>query len=188
MGGLPGSPPQDFIPHLFWSCVITTGHVWRRLIRPYRMPPLCLARLVDVNTSAAGKRQLADWVMNLPECCQCEEFLKPLRTIVHSSHDLLSAEGYECLVAAFQTKNVNIEVENNFARANAMQTANNGHTTKSETLFAKHVLAEMKTVHRTCIKHQDHSQEPVVFDNPPVANGLADGIESSLVKPYYHES
>ena len=110
MGGLPGSPPQDFIPHLFWSCVITTGHVWRRLIRPYRMPPLCLARLVDVNTSAAGKRQLADWVMNLPECCQCEEFLKPLRTIVHSSRDLLSGEGYECLVAAFQTKNVNIEV------------------------------------------------------------------------------
>ncbi len=180
MRGLPGSPPDDFIAKLFWACVITTGHIWKRLIRPYRMPPFCLARLVDVNTPPVAKQQLADWVMNLHPCCLCDEFLKPLRTIATSSADLLSGEGHKCLVAAFQTKNVNIEVENNFARANAMQSANNGHTTKSETLFAKHVLAEMKTVHRTCIKHHDRFEKPVVFHNPPAANAVANDMDSDL--------
>ena len=155
LAGLPGRQPPTFTPMLFWCCVITVGHLWRRLVKPYRSLPLCLARLVDPLVSEGAKVKLARWLLSLRECCLCAGFLKPLRSLVHSVDDCLYGIGQHILQSAFHGKSTNIEVETNFARAGSMLAATRGRSDKTPSMFAKHVLAEMKASHQTILKREN---------------------------------
>lgn len=145
--GLPGTTPQSFTSELFWCCVSTVGHLWHRLVAPYRQPPLNLARLVDHRTNERYKRRLAQWFLDLPDCCQCSSFLKPLGALKLTQDDLLEGCGRSILHAAFHCKNTNLEVEDNFARAVSMKGACRGKTDKSHTMFSKHLLADLRAAH-----------------------------------------
>lgn len=158
--GLPGELPSGILAELFWSSVVTCGHIYRRLVRPYRKPPLCLARMCDNELSVDFKMKLAEWVVNLPDCCCCSLFMKPLRENLISANDLVFGEGRRVLEAAFMGTNTNVQVENCFARAASMQRVTRGRSNQTPSLFAKHYLAEIKKVHtRTMNLRSQESQE-----------------------------
>ena len=173
---------------LFWACTITAGHLWKRLIRPYRQPPLCLARLLCKRTSEAGKRRIADWVLNCPECCQCKAFIKPLRALCSTPNDLMCGLGFKVVYAAFHTKNVNIEVENAFARVSSMAAATRGRSDRSSSLFAKHLLSELKSIHRNAVQRE--TKQSVTFvrsdqlPGPPITDDTLDDQRCTLPPIY----
>ena len=121
LAGLPGEVPQHIVEQLFWSLVITIGQIYRRLVRPYRKPPYCLARICDDRLANEFKQQLAQWVVRLPDCCCCSAFMKPLKDALTCPDDLVFGNGRKMLEAAFTGTNTNVQVENCFARATSMQ-------------------------------------------------------------------
>ena len=158
-GGLQGELPSTIIDQLFWSSVVTCGHIYRRLVRPYRKPPLCLARICDDEMPNGSKIQLAEWAVKLPDCCCCSLFMKPLRENLISANDLVFGEGRRVLEAAFMGTNTNVQVENCFARTASMQRVTRGRSNQTPSLFAKHYLAEIKKVHSRTLNLRSQCQE-----------------------------
>ena len=148
--GLPGVSPCNFIEYLFWCGVVTIGGINKRLIKPYRKPPLCFAVLVDPRTSERTRRTLASFALRMPACCQDAAFTAPLRKLVHHEDDFMppTGLGYRILQGAFCSKNHNIQIENGFARASSWQRTNRGRTDRSFNLCSKHFLAEIKHHHK----------------------------------------
>jgi len=172
--GLPGSMPSTFWDHLFWAGVVTVGSIYRRLVRPYRRPPLCFALLADASMDPGFKRRLASFLLNMPRCCLDEAFTGPLRKFVTCEDDLLlpTALGYRIMQASFCSKNHNIQIEDNFARASSWMRTNRGRTDRSFNLIAKHLLAEVKHNHRQ--SHTRHAQAASVITSSSDSAG-ADG-------------
>ncbi len=162
--GLPADTPADFVQHLFWSLVIAVGGIWRRLVKPYRRFPFCLALLVDPHTSTEHKTQLAKFFLNLSPCCLDVSYTGPLRQHVNSVEDLLSDNsiGQHILKGSFSSKNHNIAVETSFGRAASMRQTNRGRTDRSHNMCSKHLLAEISYAHKRARVHQKQQEHHVV--------------------------
>ena len=160
--------------------MITIGAVFRRLVRPYRQPPLCLALLLDDSTSIDRKKALSSVVRGLPECCQDEGFVKPLLRLIDKDDDLLSPskKGHRIMQAAFMSKNHNIQVENNFARAQSWLRCNRGRTDRSFNLQCKHILAEVKHNHTKACSRQGQPKANIAASEPSDTTPLADDAAS----------
>ena len=180
--GLPGDVPAGFKSQLFWCGIVTIGSIFRRLVRPYRRPPFCFALLVDPCTPTSFKERLARFVMQMPECCLDSGFTGPLRDQISCQDGLLSSNGIgvRILEGAFMSKNHNVQVENNFARASSWQRTNRGRTDRSYNLISKHLLAEVKHNH---LKAQQREHQPVMLiselsgTTAAIENGAAEAIE-----------
>lgn len=165
MSGLPGTNPSTLTSQIFWHGVVTIGAIFKRLVRPYRRPPLCLASLVDPSVLDACKQSLASYFMHMPDCCLDAAFTGPLRRAVNSVEDLLAPNGcgMRILEAAFCSKNHNIQVENNFARASSWQQTNPGRHDRTFNFIAKHLLAEVKHNHKQG-RAQKHQPKHVISE------------------------
>ena len=110
---------RGFIEKAFWCCVIGVGHLLHRLVEPYQRLPWALARLVDKRCRDADKAAIAAWFMGLHDCCLDEGFsAKVRRMATGGSVDLLPGGRLHLqLKSSFHSKNTNMTVENNFARA-----------------------------------------------------------------------
>lgn len=145
--------------------MVTTGNVYRRLVKPYRSLPLCLARLVDPLVGETSRVRLATWFSQLKPCCLDKAFSSPLRSMVHTPQDFLEGnKGFDILRAAFACKNTNMTVENAFARAASMRAATRGRNDQTHNLWAKHILAETKSAHRRCLAN-DHRKTSLLRCN-----------------------
>ena len=101
------------------------------------------------------KQDLANWYFNLPDCCRSQSFCKPLLSMCTCASDLVpNGRLYHTLDACFRTPPTNIQCENNFARAASSKLATRGRSDHSAQLCAKHILAEMKALHRKDIVHR----------------------------------
>lgn len=158
---MPGHPPPDFYVSLFWCCVSTVGHLYRRLIQPYRLPPLCLAKLVDPTVRSDVKLQLATWFTKLGACCLSKPIMEPLRRTVSEPGEMITGKIADVLQSTFACKNTNMTVENAFARAASMRACCRGRSDQSQNMWSKHVLAELKTAHRSALA--DNDREVAVF-------------------------
>lgn len=142
-----------------WLCVNAVGQLWRRFIQPYSVPPLCLGRLCDSSETLEAKQSLASWYFNLKPCCRSESFCKPLLQKASAAQDLCpNGRLHGVLVACSRTKNTNIELENNFARAQSIKKTCRGREDHSTQLAAKHLLAEVKLAHSKDILRLSNSE------------------------------
>ena len=115
--------------------------------------------------------------------------MKPLKHIILDEHDLLEGLGRDILTAAFQCKNINIEIENNFARIAKMKAAGHGKSDKSSHLFSKHLLAELKALHRSCLSHANQSDflltqgvpNPIVNEHETLSGNASHSSLSELI-------
>ena len=165
---------------MFWALVTGIGQTHHRLVLPYQQLPFVLLNLIDPGFSEEEKKHLSTWFWNLPRCCLCEALCQPLKALVHSESDLRLGYGLKLLQAIASTKTTNIEVENNFARAGA-HTAGRGRNEFVQGLSAKHVLAEIKLLHRRSLQRSCLS-EPDDGDHAPLENLLQTGASrDSLV-------
>lgn len=158
-------PPANLAELAFWLLVNAIGQLWKRFARPYSLPPLCLGRLCDSQEDFSEKQALATQFFNLPRCCQCESFTKPLLRLASSPSDLLpGGKLFGTIEATARTKITNIEVECNFARANSAKAATRGRQDHSSQLCAKHLLAEIKACHAKDLVRQANQG----YMTPPV--------------------
>ena len=162
--GLPLQSPTNYVATLFWATVVTVGSLWRRLVRPYRRPPLCFALLVDPHTNNRSKEALASFLLNMRSCCQDHAFTSPLRRHVASIDDVLSQDsiGQQILQGAFVSKNHNIAVETNFGRAASMRKTMRGMSERTHNMCAKHVLAEIHHNHKRARVNQERQSHFVL--------------------------
>jgi len=93
MTGLPGKPPSHLLSQLFWAGVVTIGSMWRRLIRPYRQPPLCFALLVDPQMSLQSKRSLGSFLLTLPPLCRTDTQPHHVIQVEPGQHQALCEDG-----------------------------------------------------------------------------------------------
>ena len=179
--------------YLFWCSVVTIGSLFKRLVRPYRKPPFCFATLVDPSiASGEAKRKLAAFLLDMPPCCLDRAFTQPVREAVSCEDDLLlhNRVGFQILSGAFCSKNHNIEVENNFARANSWNRTNRGRSDRSYTLISKHILAEAQHIHRRSQMRQNQctwvipSDVPALDDLPEQTGGLDSGQNKQTIDLY----
>ena len=140
---------RGFIEKAFWCCVIGVGHLLHRLVEPYQRLPWALARLVDKRCRDADKAAIAAWFMGLHDCCLDEGFsAKVRRMATGGSVDLLPGGRLHLqLKSSFHSKNTNMTVENNFARAQTAQCVARGNSGQASSLSARHMLAECKRLH-----------------------------------------
>lgn len=76
-----------------------------------------------------------------------------LRSAVQSDDDLLPGGRFEGVIRLLSiTKVLNIEIEDNFARAAAMRRAGAGRPYSQHGAGAKHVLAELKAMHLKSVR------------------------------------
>ena len=156
--------PTDFFDVALWLCVTGSGQLWRRFIYPYSLPPLCLGKLCDSRVSNVEKQNLADWYVSLPDCCRSTSFCKPLLTLCTSASDLCpNGILHTTLDACFRTPATNIQCENNFARAQSAKQATRGRSDHSSQLCAKHILAEVKALHRKDFIHRRRAKHPPIL-------------------------
>ena len=169
--GLSSKPPDDFVGKGFWCCVLAIGHMMHRLVVPYQKLPWRLAVLCDTAASISKKQNVADWFMNLNACCLDVAFSRKVQQMATNAQDLLPGMGDTNLNlqlrSSFQSKNSNVTVENNFARAQTAQQATRGNPGMAASLAARHILAECKRAHLQdcccCTQNRydcDSAQEP----------------------------
>lgn len=175
--------PQNLFRNMVWLCLNACGQLWRRFVYPYSLPPLSLGKLCDPHLVDSSQRDLAKWYFNLPSCCRSQSFCEPLLQHVHDPADLCRhGKLHGALESCFRTTSVTIECENNFARAQSAKQATRGRSDHSCTLAAKHILAEIKAVHKKDLqRHMDksymadtrsleHAEKTLDSDEPTTSN------------------
>jgi len=139
--GLPGSgydsrdPDHHYVfttgslHKLFFALVAVVGEVYCRLVGPYKRWPWPLVRLVDDRISASQKRAVAKKFFVAKECCLDSCFSKPLQQMTTQPEDLLEGGSLHNVVNVLSLMKVmNIEVEDNFARASRARQASAGQS------------------------------------------------------------
>ena len=151
--------PENLFRNICWLCLNACGQLWRRFVYPYSLPPLCLGKLCDPRLTDSSHEDLAKWYFNLPPCCRSQSFCEPLLQHVNDPADLCQhGKLHGALESCFRTTPVTIQCENNFARAQSAKQATRGRSDHSSQLCAKHILAEIKALHRKDLqRHIDKS-------------------------------
>ena len=152
--------------------------MYHRLVMPYQQLPFVLVNLIDPEFSDAAKQRLSTWFWNLPRCCLCQALCQPLKDHVASERDLRLGSGVKILQAVASTKTTNIEVENNFARAGSHSTGK-GRNEFAQGLSAKHVLAEVKLLHRRSLQRCSLMPESGDSQQVPIEDGSQPGASGS---------
>lgn len=174
--------PDDFTRKTFWCNVQAIGQTYHRLVKEYQVYPFKLAGIVG-DTSDDQKFRIASEFLELDDCCLSEGFCRPFREIIGdngSAADLLpSGRLFLMLKATFQCLPFNIAVENSFARMKNTQKTCRGRNDVTDTLCAKHVLAEIKHAHLVGLKSFDPTTvEPAMGHveqvNAPIAHAHDD--------------
>ena len=120
------------------------GQLNHLLIRPYRRTPLSLGQVVDESQPYLVKQSVANDFVNKRMCCVDQYLSKPLKSRIKSVNDILpGGKSVTKLCMALRNKNINVEIENNLARATNMRAAQRGRTHNCASMVAKHVTAEM---------------------------------------------
>ena len=120
---------------------------------------LCLGRICDDREHASEKAKLASWYVGLPDCCQSRTFCKPLLALTSNPKELCpGGRLFGVLMAAMRSKNTNIQLEDNFARAQSAKVSTRGREDHSTMLAAKHLLAEIKVLHVKDVLRQAEQQ------------------------------
>jgi hypothetical protein len=126
-----------------------TAQISHRLIKPYHEYPLRLARLVDHSLSFSDRLQEATLFHRTHQCCLDPHFGIPLQNKTTTPATLLTSPMLvKSLRVSFMTKNVNLEVETNFARAANQRAAQRGRAHCTASLASKHVISEIALAHR----------------------------------------
>jgi hypothetical protein len=141
--------PDDWSDRKLWCLLTTTGQLLNRLVQPYQQYPLRLARLVDENLPYELRLDEANQFLRTPECCLDEHYSLPLQRKISSPHELLDPGLiHNALVLTFRSKNINIEVETNFARAANQRSSTRGRSQHTSSAAAKHVVSEIALQHK----------------------------------------
>ena len=160
---MPGATPADFIDRAFWCMTRGAGELWHRLHLPYRQLPWLLARLLDREIAHDQLQELAAWFLTLPDCCLDGWFGKPLQKLAAKPADLMPLpQGLlqPLLRSIYNSKNFNIEVENNFARMQSMKRVGRGRIDLSYNLASKHILSEAKLAHVRQLTRSNVQSDP----------------------------
>jgi hypothetical protein len=137
---------------MFWCLLTALGQTHHRLVRRYEQYPYCLAQLIDTTIPVAERSALADRFLNKNLCCVDCYYSVPLRATVSSATDLLPpSAASDKLEVTFRQKQVNIEIETNFARAASQRSTMRGRAHTEISALSKHVSAEIKLGHKRSI-------------------------------------
>ena len=159
---------------MFWTLIAAIAETHHRLIEPYLTIPLSLASLIDPEVSDAKKEEVSRHFLQLPPCCCCQAVCLPLRRMATDSESLIRGSCSHVLESIFATKNTNIEVENNFARAHSAKITSRGRNDYLPSLASKHILAELKTCHRISLERKattstQHHDDQTFIPQLPIA-------------------
>ena len=125
------------------------GHVFLRVVVPFRGWPWYLARLVNDSTVAFDKNQIADRFWKSSSCCLDDSFSLKFRATLASAADITSARSLLILKNVFSNVPVNnVKCETQFGRQRNAASAGRGQAPDCSTLASKHVLSEMIHLYR----------------------------------------
>jgi hypothetical protein len=146
---LPGDVPADLSAKRFWCLVTAAAQVLHRLVTPYHQYPYRIAKLVDSSLSHTDRLHEANLFHNRNNCCLDPHFSIPLKSKASTGSQLITEERLtKSITLAFMTKNINIEVETNFARAANQRGSQRGRAQSTASAAAKHVVSEIALSHR----------------------------------------
>ena len=136
-----------------WSVLTVLGETFVRLVLPYLEYPWRLARLCNPALDREAKLNLVKQFRRAKEEKLDVGFSLRLRSAVNSVDDLLPGGRFEGVIRLLSiTKVINVEIEDNFARAAAMRRAGAGRPYSQHGAGAKHVLAELKAIHEKGVR------------------------------------
>jgi hypothetical protein len=141
---MPGTAPATYDKHYLWAVLTAMGQLCHHLIRPFRRTPLSLGQLVDERQPWQLKLSVGESFRDKPPCC-----------VDASVEDILPNGKFATkLCIALRGKNVNVEIEDNLARATNQRAAMRGKAHDAASLIAKHVSAEIVLGHKRDLKTQ----------------------------------
>ncbi len=119
----------DSLRKLFFAMVAVVGEIHCRVVGPYKKWPWPLVRLVDNRIAASQKQAIARKFFNAKECCLDSFFSQRLQQMAACPEDLLEGGSLHNVVNILSLMKVmNIEVEDNFARASQARQASAGQS------------------------------------------------------------
>jgi hypothetical protein len=145
-----GSPnaSTEALHMIFYSVILESGHLWRRLIPPYQSYPWKLGRLADQRISADVKYQEALAFLKAPKSELDLGFSLRLRSVIEKPEDILPNGVYFSVIEMLTyQKTINVSIEDNFARASSIRAVGRGNSSKTANNCSKHVLCELKSYH-----------------------------------------
>lgn len=146
---------EDSIQKAAFAVLLVLAETWARLVLPYRQYPWRLVGLVDPRLSLQQKEQICKDFLSSAVSQLDLGFSQRLRSVVTTSRDLLEEGNLRDLIHLLSFgKIVNVEIEDNFARAAAMRRAGAGRPYSQPASAAKHVLAELKASHLSARRKQ----------------------------------
>jgi hypothetical protein len=134
---------------IFYCIIDQVGNVMRRLVQPYLGFPWCLAALCDPRLERLEHDAIRQRFLESEECpgCQDKGFTARLRKGFATPAILLKTEFRNLMMHLSYQKVINVEVEDNFARAASMRAVARGRAATFASHCAKHILAETKSDH-----------------------------------------
>ena len=140
---------EESLARAFQGAVTMIGHVFLRVVVPFRGWPWYLARLVNDSTVAFDKNQIADRFWKSSSCCMDDSFSLKFRATLASAADITSARSLLILKNVFSNVPVNnVKCETQFGRQRNAASAGRGQAPDCSTLASKHVLSEMIHLYR----------------------------------------
>jgi len=166
---VPGCDAHAALERLQFCIVSVVGQIWRRLYLPYTTWPWRLASLLDDQLSGDTRLAIATSFTSSPICCMDEGFSLALRVMMdqrnYTADDMMPhGRLHGLLRATFANKNVNLEVETNFARASSQRQAMRGRRHSLASMATKHLLCESQLAHRRWQLQHSHPGDTL----PPV--------------------
>lgn len=149
--GMPGCD-EDQLQKAGFSVLHVLLETFIRLVLPYQEFPWRLVGLVDPRLSFEEKCTIAADFMAFPLESLDFGFSQRLRSALTSGEELMENGSFHELILLLSTgKIINVEIEDNFARAAAMRRAGAGRAYSQHASAAKHVLAELCARHKTSV-------------------------------------
>lgn len=135
------------------SILMVAAEVYDRLIEPFSRWPWRLALLLERRLHQDDRVRIAREFVDASACC-LDDVATFVRTKFTTTEQLLSGIAGIFLQALFSQKISNIACETNFARAGTQHRVQAGKTAKLASMGAKHVLAEVTSLHEKWRRQQ----------------------------------
>ena len=149
--GMPGCD-EDQLQKGAFSVLHVLLETFIRLVLPYQEFPWRLVGLVDPRLSSQDKQTIVADFMALPLESLDFGFSQRLRSALTSGEELMEGGSFHELILLLSSgKVINVEIEDNFARAAAMRRAGAGRSYSQHASAAKHVLAELRARHQASV-------------------------------------
>lgn len=150
------------LKHYFIASTTCAAETWKRLVLRYQQFPWKLAQVSDTRLSDQERLRTAVEFKESSPCC-LDMFSRKVREALPLDEPF--SHTYQDFLAVFCAGKVtNITVEDGFARASSMRAYMRGQVHKCPTMCSKHMLAEIKAIHRKCTELHAASADYMVLD------------------------